>query len=155
MPLGHPGMKVVTKMVWIVWALGLVFVGYAASQSFSYTTWFAPMWIFLPLLFINIEQACICLSRSKKAFADTKKYNKVTSVVSYCRLTNSDNDDEACAICLSVLETGDKVRRLPCRHIFHKECMDDYFDRQVSTSDGRTCRSPLCAVCRQEILSAV
>lgn len=31
-----------------------------------------------------------------------------------------------CAICLEDFTTGDKVRVLPCRHIFHMEEVDDW-----------------------------
>mmetsp|Transcript_32870 Transcript_32870/g.74304 ORF Transcript_32870/g.74304 Transcript_32870/m.74304 type:complete len:326 (+) Transcript_32870:2-979(+) len=44
-------------------------------------------------------------------------------------------DPEACAseisctICLETLEAGARVRRLPCNHIFHAACVDDWLVR--------------------------
>ena len=146
------GTKTITQMMWIIWVLGLIFVGYSASQSYSYTIWFAPVWIFLPLLFINVEQVCIYLNRASKLANDTKQYNKVTSVDNYEKFQTSTSED-SCTICLSILEIGEKVRRLPCHHIYHKECIDTYFDSQLlSSHDTDSLRSPLCAVCRQEII---
>ena len=159
--------KTIARIIWVAWALGLCFVGYAASQSFTFTTWFAPVWIFLPLLFINLEQLYVCIKRSRKAAAQNDRYNKITSIEVYVKGAECNEDcEETCVICLNLFEPGDSVRRLPCGHIYHRACIDDYFTRQVSTSidvntiserDGvappmpETIKSPVCAVCRQDI----
>ncbi|OIT21811.1 PREDICTED: RING-H2 finger protein ATL40-like [Nicotiana attenuata] len=56
------------------------------------------------------------------------------------------NMDEAitnpieCSVCLSILENGEIVRNLPnCKHIFHVECIDKWFN----------CHST-CPICRAE-----
>ncbi|XP_060791653.1 E3 ubiquitin-protein ligase ARK2C isoform X2 [Neoarius graeffei] len=46
--------------------------------------------------------------------------------------------DEKCTICLSMLEDGEDVRRLPCMHLFHQVCVDQW----LATS--RKC--PICRV---------
>ncbi|XP_016364968.1 RING finger protein 165-like [Sinocyclocheilus rhinocerous] len=46
--------------------------------------------------------------------------------------------DEKCTICLSLLEDGEDVRRLPCMHLFHQVCVDQW----LATS--RKC--PICRV---------
>ncbi|KAM9735195.1 LOW QUALITY PROTEIN: E3 ubiquitin-protein ligase ARK2C-like [Menidia menidia] len=46
--------------------------------------------------------------------------------------------DEKCTICLSMLEEGEDVRRLPCMHLFHQGCVDQW----LATS--RKC--PICRV---------
>jgi hypothetical protein len=134
-----------------------------ASQSFSYTAWFAPAWIFLPLLFINLEQLVLCIQRSRKAYAEAEKYNRATSLETFKSENHSPDGQKAedvCVICLSEFENGDAVRRLPCRHLFHRTCVDDYFNRQVSSSDREqnshrrtesACSTP-CPICRQDIL---
>ena len=47
--------------------------------------------------------------------------------------------DPVCTICLSDLRVGNKVRKLPCEHIFHEECIDLWFMRHP--------RNPTCATC--------
>ncbi len=37
-----------------------------------------------------------------------------------------------CVVCMSLYESNDSVRHLPCTHDFHKDCIDQWFT--VSTS---------------------
>ncbi|KAF8507378.1 hypothetical protein BU17DRAFT_57471 [Hysterangium stoloniferum] len=46
-----------------------------------------------------------------------------------------------CAICLEDFVTGDKVRVLPCRHIFHMTEVDDWLIR----------RKKLCPICKHDV----
>jgi len=50
--------------------------------------------------------------------------------------------DEAvvCSVCLVTPSLGDQVRRLPCSHEFHKECIDVWLRKSVH-----------CPLCRQQI----
>ncbi|XP_074426530.1 E3 ubiquitin-protein ligase ARK2C isoform X2 [Larus michahellis] len=48
--------------------------------------------------------------------------------------------DEKCTICLSMLEDGEDVRRLPCMHLFHQVCVDQW----LATSKK-------CPICRVDI----
>jgi hypothetical protein len=45
---------------------------------------------------------------------------------------------DECAMCLVVYELGDRIRCLPCSHIYHTQCID----RWLTGAEGRTC--PLC-----------
>ncbi|KAG5178534.1 hypothetical protein JKP88DRAFT_329024 [Tribonema minus] len=45
-----------------------------------------------------------------------------------------------CSVCLSAFEAPQEVRQLPCKHLYHKECIDKWLD-----SGKETC--PLCAAC--------
>ncbi|KAK1272497.1 E3 ubiquitin-protein ligase RHA2A [Acorus gramineus] len=50
---------------------------------------------------------------------------------------------DCCVVCLSsLLKNGEEIRRLRCRHSFHKACVDRWFSRR------RTC--PLCRFCCDE-----
>ncbi|XP_059139474.1 mucin-2-like isoform X2 [Physella acuta] len=53
---------------------------------------------------------------------------------------DSNNHQEKCTICLSEFETGEDVRRLPCMHLFHSECVDQW----LSTNKN-------CPICRVDI----
>ncbi|XP_059655453.1 E3 ubiquitin-protein ligase RHA2A [Cornus florida] len=46
-----------------------------------------------------------------------------------------------CVVCLSGLRDGDQVRKLACRHIFHKDCFEGWLDHL--NFNCPLCRSPL------------
>ncbi|CAL9100719.1 unnamed protein product [Musa textilis] len=46
-----------------------------------------------------------------------------------------------CAVCLCGLADGDRVRRLPCRHVFHGECLEGWLHHLNLT----------CPLCRSEL----
>jgi len=60
--------------------------------------------------------------------------NKGSDVESY--------DEPVCAICLEVIGTETRIRRLPCVHVFHKDCLDEWVGRVHMR----------CPVCRKPFL---
>ncbi|KAK0425629.1 hypothetical protein QR680_009295 [Steinernema hermaphroditum] len=40
------------------------------------------------------------------------------------------DDKGECAICLEDMAAGDKIARLPCLCIYHKKCIDEWFERK-------------------------
>ncbi|XP_047329858.1 E3 ubiquitin-protein ligase RHA2A-like [Impatiens glandulifera] len=50
---------------------------------------------------------------------------------------------DSCIVCLSCLREGDQVRRLECRHVFHKKCFDGWLDHLNFN----------CPLCRTMIVS--
>ncbi|CAM9001797.1 unnamed protein product [Rhodiola kirilowii] len=47
-----------------------------------------------------------------------------------------------CSVCLTKFEEGDKIRKLKCKHIFHKDCLDRWLEQEFAT----------CPLCRREVL---
>ncbi|KAG6619258.1 Ras guanine nucleotide exchange factor F [Phytophthora cinnamomi] len=44
----------------------------------------------------------------------------------------STENDDVCPICLIEFEDGEDVRNLPCKHIFHVACIDEWLKRNTS-----------------------
>jgi len=53
-----------------------------------------------------------------------------------------DDSAEACPICMENFQRNEEVRILPCKHKFHKKCIDKWFEEKNS-----------CAICRQRAYS--
>ncbi|KAJ1394143.1 Zinc finger, RING-type [Sesbania bispinosa] len=47
-----------------------------------------------------------------------------------------------CTVCLSEFEEGDKVRKLKCKHMFHRDCLDKWLQEYWAT----------CPLCRIQVL---
>ncbi|CAA7045618.1 unnamed protein product [Microthlaspi erraticum] len=53
----------------------------------------------------------------------------------------ADNAASDCIVCLSTLKAGEEVRKLDCRHVFHKQCLEGWI--QHLNFSCPLCRSPL------------
>ncbi|CAL8137675.1 unnamed protein product [Orchesella dallaii] len=75
-------------------------------------------------------------SNTKKALAKTptRSIEQTDKVVS--------GEGESCVICWELYTAGDMLRTLPCRHEFHKECVDPWLLEH----------QPTCPLCRMGIL---
>ncbi|XP_042171124.1 RING finger protein 150-like [Oncorhynchus tshawytscha] len=60
------------------------------------------------------------------------------------RAQETESDFDNCAVCIEGYKANDVVRILPCRHIFHKSCVDPWL------LDHRT-----CPMCKMNILKAL
>lgn len=56
----------------------------------------------------------------------------------------NDNDEgeeeDNCSICLGTFKRNQHIRNLPCKHIFHRRCIDKWFDENVQ-----------CPLCRADM----
>ncbi|CAK9172361.1 unnamed protein product [Ilex paraguariensis] len=64
-------------------------------------------------------------------------------VFSYRFGGEDDRTGSDCVVCLNQLGEGDHVRKLACRHVFHKKCLDGWLD-QLKFS---------CPLCRSSLVS--
>jgi len=62
----------------------------------------------------------------------TKKQISFLTSISYGKKIK----EKECSICIDTFKTRNKVRKLDCGHVFHKKCIDSWFDK------AKTC--PLC-----------
>ncbi|KAJ8769085.1 hypothetical protein K2173_000203 [Erythroxylum novogranatense] len=75
--------------------------------------------------------------------AEQLKLNRLLSY-KYCRVEGGGGEDRGasdCVVCLCTLRDGEQVRRLDCRHVFHKDCFDGWLDNL--NFNCPLCRSPL------------
>ncbi|XP_009114249.1 E3 ubiquitin-protein ligase RHA2B-like [Brassica rapa] len=70
--------------------------------------------------------------------ADQLKLNRL---LSYLYADNAASASSDCIVCLSTLKTGEQVRKLDCRHVFHKQCLEGWI--QHLNFNCPLCRSPL------------
>ena len=76
-------------------------------------------------------------------------------------LTYRTGDDyDTCAICLEEWTDGEQVRRLPCYHVYHPNCIDQWFTEHKWICPScrgpvplkitcRCCRSPVIELCKE------
>ncbi|KAL9551082.1 hypothetical protein MBANPS3_004436 [Mucor bainieri] len=63
-----------------------------------------------------------------------------SSTVSAAAAARNDEFDDACVICLDEFALGDQVRKLPCGHEYHCECIDPWL----------TIKSASCPLCKHD-----
>lgn len=69
--------------------------------------------------------------------ADQLNVNRAVSYPYYAESAASSD----CVVCMSTLRTGEQVRRLSCRHVFHKACFDGWLGHH--NFNCPLCRCPL------------
>ncbi|KAI9203899.1 uncharacterized protein BJ171DRAFT_599794 [Polychytrium aggregatum] len=62
---------------------------------------------------------------------------KVSSPGGFCTVVQ-----DSCVICMDDFECGNHVRRLPCHHMFHDQCISEWLTRHTR----------LCPICKQDII---
>jgi hypothetical protein len=83
------------------------------------------------------------LSRTEKK--KRKKKKKIRSKTSLEKVKKEDNilkDEDMCCICIQKFKIKEKVRKLPCKHNFHKKCIDKWYNKKDDLS---------CPICRTKL----
>jgi E3 ubiquitin-protein ligase DOA10 len=55
-----------------------------------------------------------------------------------------DKIEDTCSICLGEYEDNDELRKLPCVHFFHKDCVDEWLKGNGT-----------CPICKQHIKEGI
>ncbi|XWS33273.1 hypothetical protein CRYUN_Cryun22dG0067500 [Craigia yunnanensis] len=121
----------------------------ALSQFFShlYTMVVVFFTLFLLEVVILIRSIIGGVCGSEKRLITTTQYLKFIEeknpTICYSRRSSSRVDlSTECTVCLSELEEGEKVRKLKCKHTFHKDCLDRWLQQYWAT----------CPLCRTKVL---
>jgi len=105
----------------------------------------------LPLIILLIITPCLCLcapcllhrywnrDRSTEKGASRKQIGALPTQT-YVKHRGTNLQGDQCAICLAVFNNKDTIRIMPCDHIHHKKCLDNWLLLQGT-----------CPVCRYDI----
>ncbi|KAF5918119.1 hypothetical protein HPG69_018460 [Diceros bicornis minor] len=91
----------------------------------------------LPLLTVQ-ESSHDMMWRRRLGDAAKKAISKLTT------RTETDPDFDHCAVCIESYKQNDVVRILPCKHVFHKSCVDPWLSEHCT-----------CPMCKLNILKAL
>jgi hypothetical protein len=90
-------------------------------------------------LFMNVRSVIMNLYKRVSAFRD---YRNAMASIDY------DFDDapaallasgeEKCAICLDVMAEDSSAKQLPCKHVFHRHCLEGWVKVRVSTNFSKS-----------------
>ncbi|KAM7276584.1 hypothetical protein ACFE04_018450 [Oxalis oulophora] len=98
------------------------------------------------LIFIRAATGALTSYNANKKIITAKQYNQMIEeknpTIQYKKGSSSALESMQCSVCLSDFEEGDKVRRLKCKHTFHKDCLDKWLHEFFAT----------CPLCRTKIL---
>ena len=72
-----------------------------------------------------------------------KLIEKKNPTICYTKgLLKAEQGGAECRVCLCELEEGEKVRKLQCRHMFHRDCLDKWLQQYWAT----------CPLCRKQVV---
>lgn len=102
----------------------------------------APIIIAIGLigLFRSIEKIQHLSFEKIKKYKQKQKYNKTSPICAYA--TKFEQYD--CVVCLDGFHNSNmKLRKLPCEHVFHKSCIDEW----IFNNSGK------CPICNYTVLN--
>ncbi|CAO4387086.1 unnamed protein product [Caenorhabditis nigoni] len=107
-------------------------------ELFRYLIPFLVVIVFCFALFLITLCVRACVERRKLNKRRLSKRNLKKIPVKKYRLGD---DPDTCAICLESFAPGEKLRHLPCRHVFHCNCIDVWL----------TQTRKICPLCKRKI----
>eukprot|EP00357_Protocruzia_adherens_P016239 CAMPEP_0114972572 /NCGR_PEP_ID=MMETSP0216-20121206/472_1 /TAXON_ID=223996 /ORGANISM="Protocruzia adherens, Strain Boccale" /LENGTH=754 /DNA_ID=CAMNT_0002332965 /DNA_START=269 /DNA_END=2534 /DNA_ORIENTATION=+ len=100
---------------------------------------FATLFVFLVMCFLkNLlemrrnQQLEAAIQREETEGSDLVGLGAEPEVLFPCTLFQELLTQQSeCSVCLDTFEKGSKVRRLRCKHVFHRDCIDLWFERNI------------------------
>eukprot|EP01065_Artemidia_motanka_P023847 TRINITY_DN28500_c0_g1_i1.p1 TRINITY_DN28500_c0_g1~~TRINITY_DN28500_c0_g1_i1.p1 ORF type:complete len:370 (+),score=86.03 TRINITY_DN28500_c0_g1_i1:53-1162(+) len=135
----------------VAWALPPRAAGYSSCPA----VWDDAMWLLLSFFLLLPLPGLLLLTCSLLSSIEHRNRGldpvaverlapccSVATEVDADRLRETHYGGGQCAVCFDRFDLGDRVRALPCRHVFHADCVDPWLLEQA---DCPTCRAPLTA----------
>lgn len=135
--------------------------GYLLSYAFNYTSGFVitidndvpfdgtyyllPLAVVLGICFILMLLFMIVkwlrdIHKRRKSRLSKKQLNKVPT-----KTFEKGDDYDVCAVCLDDYEEGQKLRVLPCSHVYHITCIDPWLLQN----------KPTCPICKRKVIASL
>jgi len=117
------------------------FVPHADVTAFGQLDSTAPNTNMFSGMFSQVHQLRQTQGEQRSAVAAASSNSNVTDAQHRAEAPiNYQGNDNACSICQQEFEHHDQVVRLPCRHVFHLSCYDEYVSRSSEQATCPNCR---------------
>jgi len=131
-----------------IWIGASMFFTFSSDDAFSRSLWYHGIYATFFVVFHRIVCAFLFVYWSQGnvyAPMSSKQLERCSSILTVVTAkTFKDGatqylvaEDEDCSVCYCDFEVNDKLRKLPCNHVFHKECVDPWLLNRFK-------RCPLC-----------
>jgi len=122
-----------------------LFVGFV--KVLLYILFFVIMVRIYTLPLFAVRPMYLTMRAFKKAFNDVvlsrRAIHNMNTLYPDATAEELANTDNVCIICREEMVAGSSTKKLPCNHIFHKNCLRSWFQRQQT-----------CPTCRLDVLRA-
>ncbi len=101
-------------VLFLDFAITILYIVFAIVSSDGFIAVFSLLYI------MGFMWECCELKQYVKSIKSVKEYSKLEVVVDY-------RGEEECCICYEGLKSENVVVRLSCDHMYHKECIEEWF----------------------------
>jgi hypothetical protein len=78
-------------------------------------------------------------SQNQQRGMNRQDINKIETI-NFTKTSSDEKESEKCPICITDYEDKEKLKKLPCKHLFHPECIDTWL-----------VQNSLCPVCKKDL----